>query len=808
MEQILLYPIALPIIAALVCVLLPKRATTIREGVALVASVATIGITGYIFVQSDLRFTVAWLAFGPDLVIAFDLLATFFARLVLIAAALFAFLIVLYSIKFMRAHPRHSEYYAYLLAALGMTAGAVLANNFIVLLFFWEMLGVFLFLSVTISGKTAMPSAIKTLIIAGIGDLALMLGIVLLWLDAGTLTISDLVAKPLALVAWLPIITFLLFLVAAFAKGGILPLHTWIPAISTEAQMPVMSYFTALDKFLGIYLLARIALEWFTIGAVMSTLLMAVGAITLLAGVMMAMVQHDYRRMLAFHSVSQVGYMVLGIGTGTPIGVIGGLFHLLNIVILKGNLYLCGGAVQQQTGRAEFAQLGGLARAMPWTFVCTLIASLGIAGVPPLNAFVSKWLVYQGILDRGGALFPIFLVIAMFGSALTLASFMKLMYSMFWGDRPPELKPVKEASAWMVVPMVVLALFAVGFGVFYALPVDGLIKPILGTTGTQIQIPGLWESGLAAVLLILSLCVGFVIYLLGQSRGIKETEVFLGGEAIDLERYRVPGTQFYGPIKELGGLVQLYAMAERGAFDLYNYIIDLFKWIGKEVYDYFDQALADLYQEVIPALLAIIGQILRLLNSHLVLTVALWVLYALGIVGVLAFPGNETVLYAARVVACVGMIGWAVLALVEIDLMRLLLLATTSQLGFVVLGATTSAQAAIAYAITGGVALVVLWLCVRAFTHAYKTSDLAGMTGLAARMPGLFYVFLFAAFWLAGLPPFGNFFTKYLLGIAAEEINPFLSLAMTGTAILTLGYLLRPVRRFLMTSGKDVRRTT
>lgn len=572
MEQILLYPIALPIIAAIICILLPKSATLIREGIALIATVVTVGISGYVFTQSDLQFTVAWLAFGSDLVIEFDLLAIFFARLILLSAALFAFLAVLYSIKFICDQARHGEYYAYLLAAPGMTAGAVLANNLIVLLFFWEMLGVFLFLSVTISGKTAMPSAIKTLIIAGIGDLALMLGIILLWLDAGTLTISDLVAQPPTLAGGLTTFTFLLFLVGAFAKSGIIPLHTWIPAISTEAHPPVMSYFTALDKFVGIYLLARLTLEWFTIGEVMSTLLMAAGAITLLAGVMMAMVQHDYRRMLAFHSVSQVGYMVLGIGTGTPIGVIGGLFHLFNMVILKSNLFLCGGSVQHQTGRTEFAQLGGLARAMPWTFVCTLIASLGIAGVPPLNAFVSKWLVYQGILDRGGALFPIFLVVAMFGSALTLASFMKLLYSMFWGDRPPDLKHVTEASAWMLVPMIVLALFAVGFGIFYTLPVDELIKPILGSVGTQIQIPGLWESGLAAVLLILSLCVGFVIYLLGQNRGIKETEVFLGGEAIDLERYRVPGTQFYGPIKELGGLVQLYAMAERGVFDLYNYI--------------------------------------------------------------------------------------------------------------------------------------------------------------------------------------------------------------------------------------------
>jgi formate hydrogenlyase subunit 3/multisubunit Na+/H+ antiporter MnhD subunit len=797
MDRILLYPIAIPVVAAIVCFFLPKRAAAIREGLALAAALATTGIAGFLFTQPDLRFTVSWLAFGPNLVISFDLLATHFARLVLISVALFAVLAVSYSIKFMAGHARHGEYYAYLLAALGMAAGAVLANNLIVLLFFWELLGFFLYLAVTVSGKIAIPSATKTLIIAGLGDLSLLLGAALLWLHTGTLTLSDLAANPQALTEGLPIVAFLLMLAGAFAKSGIIPLHSWIPAISTEAPLPVMSFFTALDKLVGIYLLARLTLDWFVMSQAMGVLLMAAGAITLLAGVLMAMVQHDYRRMLAFHSVSQMGYVVLGIGTGTPVGIIGGLFHLLNMVILKGNLFLCGGSVQHQTGRTEFSELGGLARAMPWTFVSTLIASLGIAGVPPLNAFVSKWLIYQGILDRGGALFPLFLVVAMFGSALTLASFVKLLYSMFWGDRPKGLEQVREASPWMLVPLVVLALFAVGFGVFYRWPVDMLIRPLLGAGGAQAAIPGLWESGLAALLLILSLLTGFIIYLLGRPRGVQETEVFLGGEALDAESYRVPGTHFYGPVKELGGLRQLYALAERGAFDIYTYGVRLFRWLGRVVVEYVERGLGDLSQEVIPALLATVGQVLRLLNGRLVLTYLLGALYAAGIAGVIVLPENEAVLAAVRVVACSGMVGWALLALVETDLRRLLILAATSQAGFVVLGVTLSQGAALAYLATAGVALGVLALCAGAFARALKTSALDGMQGLAARMPGRFTLFLLAAFWLAGLPPFGNFFTKYLLGIAAEEIGLPLSVVITGTALLTLGYLLRPVRCFL-----------
>ena len=114
--------------------------------------------------------------------------------------------------------------------------------------------------------------------------------------------------------------------------------------------------------------------------------------------------------------------MMLGIGTGTSLGMVGGLFLLLNNTIYKSCLFLCAGSVERQTGRTKFSELGGLAGPMPWTFVTCLIAALAISGIPPLNGFASKWMIYQGIIDWGGMLFPLFLLAAMFGSALTLAS--------------------------------------------------------------------------------------------------------------------------------------------------------------------------------------------------------------------------------------------------------------------------------------------------------------------------------------------------------------------------------------------------
>jgi formate hydrogenlyase subunit 3/multisubunit Na+/H+ antiporter MnhD subunit len=796
MNTTLFYPIALPVLVGLICLLTRNQDKVLREALTVLTALVSLALSIYLFLQPDLSISIRWLQFTSSLSVGFDLHTSAFARFTLVVIASFGLLAGLYSLPFMRAHPRHREYYAYYLMALGVTSGAVLAGNLVLLLFFWELHGFLLFLMAGLNGDSALRASTRTLMIAGIGDLTLMLGIGVLWTQTGSLSIDGLSA--LALTPSTPTLgsAFVLMALGAFAKGGIMPLHTWIPAISTETPMTVMGYFTSLDKMLGFYLLTVLSLQIFDVSGWAGWFLMTVGAVTLLGGVLMAVIQKDFRRMLAFHSVSQVGYMVIGIGSGTALGVIGGLFHLLNMIIVKGSLYLCGGSVQYRTGKTQFDEMGGLAKAMPWTFVSTLIAALAIAGVPPLNAFVSKWMVYQGIIERGGTAFPIFLLVAMVGSALTLASFMKLLYSMFWGDKPAELGEVKESSWTMVIPILLLGLLAIVFGVFYQWPVTALLTPILGA-GAQVSVIGLWNSNLATLLLIASLLVGLVIYWAGRPNRSVDADVFLGGEALDPGVYRVPGTHFYGPVKEMDGLKQAYAMADHGSFDLYLQGTILTRRISRWVYKYIDQALADFYQEVIPALLSLIGEILHVLNARMVLTRILWGTYALGGLAILFIPNQYEIITLTRVLACIGMIGWAFLAWVETDLQRMLVLAATSQMGFVVLGITLSSGVALSYLATGSIALLVLFAVTYFIRRSLHTTRIDQMSGLAGKMPVAFVFFVLAALWLSGLPPFGSFFSKFLLGVAAGEISPFLTIAITGAAILTLAYLLKPIRRFL-----------
>ena len=333
------------------------------------------------------------------------------------------------------------------------------------------------------------------------------------------------------------VVAYLCFAAAAFAKAGAMPFHTWIPDTAEDAPASVTAFLpAALDKLLGIYLLARISLDLFQMNAAMNIFLMAIGSLTIVCAVMMALVQHDLKRLLGYHAVSQVGYMVLGIGTGNPIGIAGGLFHMLNNAIYKSCLFLSAGAVEKKTGTTDLDKLGGLSKTMPVVYMTFLIASLAISGVPPLNGFASKWMIYLGIIEtgrQGSHLWILWLMAAMFGSALTLASFMKLVHAVFLGQ--PSCRSLIDARTKQNAydhgvadcsigrPLCALRRFCQANS-FRAFCLPSLKQHVIFW--------GTWSAGVATVLIVLGLLVGFVIYLLGMAGKTRVTAPFVGGETL------------------------------------------------------------------------------------------------------------------------------------------------------------------------------------------------------------------------------------------------------------------------------------
>ena len=502
---------------------------------------------------------------------------------VVLAIIVFSILVIIYSLRFMRGKPRLVEYYLWIALTTLASIGAVLANNLILLLVFWGFLGITLYLLVNMGGKDSNKVAKKAFIIVGGSDCLMLLGIAIIYYLTGTFQMDKINVAVGS--SQLAVLAFLCLAIACFAKAGVMPFHTWVPDCAESAPLPIVAFLPAsLDKLLGIYLLARICLNLFVMNQTMNTFLMVIGAFTIVAAVMMALVQHNLKRLLGYHAVSQVGYMVLGIGTGIPVGIAGGIFHMLNNTVYKSCLFLVGGNVEKQTGTSELNRLGGLARAMPITYISCLVASLAISGVPPFNGFVSKWMVYQGVISQLGQAVSgrlrftsiACLVAAMIGSGLTLASFMKLIHATFLGQRKNAVTEERknEVDWTMWLPTIILASICVLFGIFaFQIPLRYFILPSISTVYQLLpsDFLGFWSPGLATTLIIIGLIVGLIIFKLSKLKlSFREDSPFVGGEARVLEESRVSGTDFYNTVKEINLLSKLYKLAEEKFFDIYN----------------------------------------------------------------------------------------------------------------------------------------------------------------------------------------------------------------------------------------------
>lgn len=481
--------ILIPLIAGALIFILPKRFANVA---AFLAAVLNFFFAAGVFNKEGVIF-LPWAGFGMD----FSLRVYAFSGFIILAAAFFSLLIALYSLGFSKNAGNAGKFASFLLISLSFVNGAVLADNLVLLLFFWEGLLLTLYGMIYMGGSLSFRTATKAFIIVGISDLCLMAGVGLTGYLAKSLVISDMGLS----LHGLGSIAFILLVIGAIAKAGCMPFHTWIPDAAEDAPLGFMAFFpAAIEKLIGIYFLSRITLDMFRMNAEsnLSYLLMAVGALTIIAAVMMALVQKDYKRLLSYHAISQVGYMILGIGTCLPAGIIGGLFHMVNNAVYKCGLFLTAGSVEKQAGSTNLEKLGGLRAVMPVTFFSFIICAASISGVPPFNGFFSKELIYDAALQRGA----IFYIAAIVGSFFTAASFLKLGHAVFVDKARGEHRKIKEAPVSMLAPMIILSVICILFGLFSSRVIDGLIRP-----GIALHMEGKAHAGPNWLLIIISLVV-------------------------------------------------------------------------------------------------------------------------------------------------------------------------------------------------------------------------------------------------------------------------------------------------------------
>lgn len=582
-EKLLFLPVLIPGLLGFTVLAAGREDRWKKEAAALLAAAANL-ITAGIMFGTDLNMSIPWGGFGID----FSLRLYGFSSFIILAAAVITFLIVVFSAVFMKGKPYIRLFYFYLLLTLALVNGAVLANNLVVMLFFWEALLVTLFGMIMTGSQARYSTAVKALVLAGAADLCLMLGIGMTGYLAGTLAM-DKISLPLDFWGGF---AFVFLMLGAAGKAGSMPFHSWIPDAAVDAPLPFMALLPgALEKLLGIYFLARISLDFFDLqpGTTMSIVMMSLGAFTVVAAVMMALIQKDFKRLLSYHAISQVGYMILGIGTAVPAGIVGGIYHMLNNAMYKSCLFLAAGAVERQAGTTDLRRLGGLGKKMPVTFGCFLLAAAAISGLPPFNGFFSKELVFDGALEGG----LIFYLAAVIGAFFTAASFLKLGHGAFLGKSSSE--DVREAPWPMLAPMIVIAIGCLIFGVYNSLPLKYLIEPVLGQRLAGHSFAGLPHSW---TLVMITLAV-LALAMANHYYGVRRTGSGLA--AADHIHY--------API-----LHSIYNGAEKGYLDPYEiglFIVNIFAWISYWI----DRGIDWLYTRFAVWLIAFLSSGLKQANN-------------------------------------------------------------------------------------------------------------------------------------------------------------------------------------------------
>lgn len=399
-----------------------------------------------------------------------DALSLFFALIVVVAV----FVSGVYSFFYMSHDDSLVNYYTLFLMLSGSVLGLVLSGD---LFNMFVMIEIMTFTAVALTAfrnhyEGALEGAFKYLVVGSLGSTSVLIGIALIYSQLHTLNLAQIASLLPTASSPVILIAFAFLFVGFGSKAFLFPFHPLAADAHAVAPASISLMISGVLTKCGVYGIIRLCyclyqnmdqpfVQYFVTG---------VGVISMFVCVTMAFNQHNFKRLLAFHSISQVGYVITVIGLGSALGMSAGLFHAMNHTIFKGLLFLTAGAVQHATGSLDLDELGGLSKKMPGTCALFLIGAASISGLPPFNGFGSKWMIYQATFQKAGEtgnfFFVVVCVAALITSVLTLASFIKVAQSVFFGQLNPKFAHTREVSLGMRIPMWILAALCILPGLF------------------------------------------------------------------------------------------------------------------------------------------------------------------------------------------------------------------------------------------------------------------------------------------------------------------------------------------------------
>jgi multicomponent Na+:H+ antiporter subunit D len=398
------------------------------------------------------------------------------SALMLVVVNVIAFLAIIFSLKYMTTYTAKPKYYSLFLLMVGGMNGVIITGDMFNLYVFLEIASIASYALVGFGcEKEELEASFKYLILGGVASTAVLFGIAFLYSMTGTLNMPDLAAQ-LELMQMNKALAFViaLFIMGFGLKASSVPFHAWLPDAHPSAPAPVSAMLSGvLIKALGVYTIMRIMFHVIGPNPLVASIVMFLGALSMVVAGLLAIGQNDFKRMLAYSSISQIGYVMIGIGLAlkpdvgvmvAALALVGALFHMVNHAAFKSLLFLCSGAVEYRTGTRDIGKLGGLIRKMPVTGTTCAVGSLSIAGIPPFNGFWSKLIIIMALLKAG---YMIYGVIAIAVGFITLIYFIKLQSSVLFGKLPEALREVRESPFAMVLPLVILAILCLALGVAY-----------------------------------------------------------------------------------------------------------------------------------------------------------------------------------------------------------------------------------------------------------------------------------------------------------------------------------------------------
>jgi multicomponent Na+:H+ antiporter subunit D len=465
--------IAVPLVAAFIVPIFGQKTKSVATLLANIATTALLVLAVYVIAtgQSGIYKVGKW-----SIPMGINLVLDGLSSLLLVTISVVSFAAMLFSIRYMEQYTAKPKFLSlFLLMVAGMN-GVVLSGDIFNMFVFLEIASIASYALVGFGCEhEELEASFKYMVLGSVASMFILFGIGLVYGMTGTLSLPY-IASIISLHGLNNGLYFALglFIVGFGLKAALVPFHAWLPDAHPSAPAPISAMLSGvLIKSLGVYALIRIIFNVFGLTTPVGWILITLGVLSMVIGVFLAVGQWDFKRLLAYHSISQMGYVVLGIGIGAVVlaqgkdpawaslAVLGGLFHLMNHSVFKSLLFLTSGSIEIATGSRQLKQLGGLAEKLPVTRTMCTIASAAIAGVPPFNGFWSKLLI---VLAAVKAQFYGLAAITVVVSLVTLISFLKVQRYIFLGQLPANLSDVKESRGSMAWSMGLLACLCVGMG--------------------------------------------------------------------------------------------------------------------------------------------------------------------------------------------------------------------------------------------------------------------------------------------------------------------------------------------------------